>query len=84
MRVISRSDNPAGFDIWNSPFNVDWSQDLGGGVYKGYPATWVDLFILATLLARLSSRPVVGRDPRPVMILTLRPEGGVWLEVSRA
>ncbi len=42
------------------------------------------VIILATLLARLSFRPVVGRDPRPVMILTLRPEGGVWLEVSRA
>jgi hypothetical protein len=37
--------NPAGFDIWNNPFNVDWTQDLGGGVYKGYPATSVDLVL---------------------------------------
>jgi len=38
----SKTVNPAGFDIWNNPFNVDWSQDLGGGVYKGYSATSVD------------------------------------------
>ena len=40
--------------------------------------------ILATLLARFRFRAVPGRDPRPVMILTLRPEGGVWLEVETA
>ncbi len=38
----SKTDNPGGFDIWNNPFNVDWSNDLGGGVYKGYPARSVD------------------------------------------
>lgn len=38
--------------------------------------------ILATLLARFRFRAVPGRRPRPVMILTLRPEGGVWLEVE--
>jgi cytochrome P450 len=38
--------------------------------------------ILATLLARFRFSAVPGRDPRPVMILTLRPEGGVWLEVE--
>ncbi|WP_339856988.1 cytochrome P450 [Roseovarius nubinhibens] len=37
------------------------------------------VIILATLLARFRFRPVAGRDPKPVMILTLRPEGGVWL-----
>ena len=42
------------------------------------------VIILATLLARFRFRPVPGRDPRPVMILTLRPEGGVWLQVERA
>ncbi len=41
----SRTVNPGGFDIWNNPFNVDWSQDLGGGVYKGYPATSTDLVL---------------------------------------
>ena len=37
------------------------------------------VIILATLLARFRFTPVPGRDPKPVMILTLRPEGGVWL-----
>lgn len=41
----SGADNPAGFDVWNNPFNVDWSQDLGGGVYKGYSATSVDVVL---------------------------------------
>ena len=41
----SRTVNPGGFDIWNNPFNVDWSKDLGGGVYKGYPATSLDLVL---------------------------------------
>ncbi len=40
------------------------------------------VIILATLLARFRFRPVPGRDPDPVMILTLRPEGGVWLEAN--
>lgn len=39
----SRTENPDGFDIWNNPFNVDWSTDLGGGVYRGYPASSVDV-----------------------------------------
>jgi cytochrome P450 len=37
------------------------------------------VIILATLLSRFRFRPVAGREPNPVMILTLRPEGGVWL-----
>lgn len=37
------------------------------------------VIILATLLSRFRFTPVPGRDPKPVMILTLRPEGGVWL-----
>ena len=41
----SRTENPGGFDIWNNPFNVDWSTDLGGGVYKGYPASSVDVIL---------------------------------------
>jgi hypothetical protein len=41
----SRVDNPGGFDIWNNPFNVDWSQDLGGGVYRGYAARSVDVVL---------------------------------------
>ena len=41
----SARDNPEGFDIWNNPFNVDWSTDLGGGVYKGYSARSVDVVL---------------------------------------
>ena len=35
----------SGFDEWNNPFNVDWRTDVGGGVFKGYPATSVDLML---------------------------------------
>jgi hypothetical protein len=41
----SEAENPAGFDIWNNPFNVDWSTDLGGGVYRGYSARSVDVVL---------------------------------------
>jgi len=41
------------------------------------------VIILATLLARFRFTPVPGRTPKPVLILTLRPEGGVWLNVER-
>ena len=37
------------------------------------------VIVLATLLSRRRFHLVPGRDPKPVMILTLRPEGGVWL-----
>ncbi len=42
------------------------------------------VIILATLLSRYRFTPVPGRSPDPVMILTLRPEGGVWLGVEPA
>ncbi|GAB4391068.1 cytochrome P450 [Albidovulum sp.] len=42
------------------------------------------VIILATLLARFRFAPVPGREPKPVLILTLRPVGGVWLEVAAA
>ena len=42
------------------------------------------VIILATLLSRFRFALVPGKAPRPVMILTLRPEGGVWLGVERA
>ena len=41
------------------------------------------VIILATLLARFRFTAIPGKDPKPVMILTLRPEGGVWLKVDR-
>ncbi|EEB83832.1 cytochrome P450 [Roseobacter sp. GAI101] len=37
------------------------------------------VIILATLLSRFKFTPVKGKNPEPVMILTLRPQGGVWL-----
>ncbi|SEO87233.1 Cytochrome P450 [Salinihabitans flavidus] len=37
------------------------------------------VLVLATLLTRFRFSAVPGKSPRPVMILTLRPEGGVWL-----
>jgi cytochrome P450 len=42
------------------------------------------VIILATLLARHRFSLVAGKSPQPVMILTLRPEGGVWLKVEPA
>ena len=42
------------------------------------------VIILATLLARFKYTLIPGRAPKPVMILTLRPQGGVWLGVERA
>lgn len=42
------------------------------------------VIILASLLARFRFTAIPGRDPKPVMILTLRPQGGVWLRVESA
>lgn len=42
------------------------------------------VIILATMLSRFKYTPVPGRDPDPVMILTLRPQGGVWLTAEPA
>ena len=42
------------------------------------------VIILATLLSRFRFMPLAGKDPDPVMILTLRPEGGVWLKAEAA
>ena len=35
----------AGNAQWNTMFNVDWTQDLGGGVYRGYAATSTDAML---------------------------------------
>ncbi len=40
------------------------------------------VIILASLLARFRFSVIPGKDPKPVMILTLRPEGGIWLKVE--
>ncbi len=41
------------------------------------------VIILATQLARFRFALVPGKAPKPVMILTLRPEGGVWLKIDK-
>ncbi|MEC8196449.1 MAG: cytochrome P450, partial [Pseudomonadota bacterium] len=40
------------------------------------------VIVLATLLKRFRFELVEGKPPKPVMILTLRPEGGVWLQAT--
>ncbi|WP_299935493.1 cytochrome P450 [uncultured Pelagimonas sp.] len=40
------------------------------------------VIVLATLLARFRFSTVAGKVPDPVMIITLRPQGGVWLEAE--
>ena len=42
------------------------------------------VIIMATLLSKFKFTPIKGRAPEPVMILTLRPEGGVWLTAEPA
>ena len=42
------------------------------------------VIILATLLGRFRFSLIPGKAPKPVLILTLRPEGGVWLQVDPA
>ncbi len=40
------------------------------------------VIVLATILSRFRFTRVAGRDPKPVLIVTLRPDGGVWLNVE--
>lgn len=42
------------------------------------------VIILASLLARFRFEPAWQSPPKPVMLLTLRPEGGVWLKANPA
>lgn len=38
--------------------------------------------ILSTLISRFKFERIAGKDPKPVLVLTLRPEGGVPLKVT--
>ncbi len=38
--------------------------------------------ILASLISRYHFEPIDGKEPVPEMVLTLRPKGGVWLQVT--
>ncbi len=40
------------------------------------------VIILATVLSKYKFSRVEGRDPKPNLVMTLRPEGGVWLNVE--
>lgn len=40
------------------------------------------VIVLATILSRFRLTRVRGRDPKPVLIVTLRPDGGVWLNIE--
>ena len=40
------------------------------------------VIILATVMSRFRFARVEGRDPKPMLIMTLRPEGGIWLNVE--
>ena len=40
------------------------------------------IIILSTVLARFRLRMVEGRSPIPTLLITLRPEGGVWMHVE--
>ncbi|SMX46677.1 cytochrome P450 [Maliponia aquimaris] len=86
------------FDLWEAPhaFRPDrWSArkpdryaylPFGDGPRICIGASFAlqeTVIVLATLLANFRFTAVKGRDPKPVMILTLRPEGGVWLEAER-
>ena len=43
--TITTAGAAGSFDQWNQMFNVDWKKDLGGGVFRGYPATSMDLML---------------------------------------
>ena len=84
--------------LWDNPDSFDpdrWDRDARPDRYAYLPfgdgpricigasfALQEAVIILATLLARFRFSPVAGRAPEPVMILTLRPEGGVWLRAE--
>ena len=40
------------------------------------------VIILATLLSRFKFEAILGMEPKPEMVLTLRPKGGVWLKTT--
>jgi cytochrome P450 len=39
--------------------------------------------ILASLMARFRFSPAAGQEPKPVMVMTLRPKGGIMLAIDR-
>ena len=86
-------------DLWNKPDQFDPERFANGYKPKRYSylpfgdgpricigaqfAMIEAVIILATLISRYKFTRIEGHDPKPVMVLTLRPEGGVPLKVTR-
>ena len=79
-------ENPDGFEPgrFKRPRDIDQFQYLpfGGGPRSCIGSNFAmqeAAILLASLIANFRFTPVPGRPPQPVLILTTRPEGGVWL-----
>jgi len=86
--------------LWRNPDAFDPERFLGGEAPDRYTylpfgdgpricigarfAVQEAVIILASLLARFEFKSVPGKAPSPTLIITLRPEPSVWLEVRDA
>ncbi len=73
------SDPAAANDPAYIPFGAGPRACIGSGFAMQEAA-----IMLTALVARFQFSLAPGREPEPVMILTLRPKGGVWLNVAPA
>ena len=73
------SDPSAANDPAYIPFGAGPRACIGSGF-----AMQEAIIMLTALVARFQFSLPPGREPEPVMILTLRPKGGVWLNVEPA
>ena len=67
--------------IVNSPAYLPFGTGPRACIGSGF-AMQEAVIMLAALIAKFSFELVPNRNPEPVMILTLRPKGGVWLQVK--